>query len=301
MPEERISEAIEAKRADLAAERASLVETCKANKSKRQSIDDSIIEKKERIAITQDKVDELQKAIDEARSAMERVMAEANSIPKGGARPETAAEASLRAKVAEIEQRLAESRSAFQTGTQDINKAIIEHQEAKKPYQATLADLDYYNRQQDRLAQERENLKAAKKKLAVAEQKRECASQFLYAKLRLMDENVSKVFGGIKIKLIQENINGGFDPVCKPFIYDSVKGESTGVTWSAGSKSEKVETGIAICEVIKKALGLPDIPYLFDEGGEISTETFDKRLPTESQLICVKVRDGIMSPTVLPL
>lgn len=301
LPEDRIDAAIEAAKRKAAEEKASLIEKCKSNKARRAEIDEAIVTAKERIAALQDKIEQCQRTIDNAKKDMESITNQANALPTAGTRQETAMEAILRAKVADLEQRLKESRSAFQTGLQDTNAAIIEHQEAKKPYQSTLDDLAYYNRQQERLETERDNLAANRRKLATAEQKKECAAQFLYAKLRLLDENVSKVFGGIKIKLIQENINGGFDPVCKPYIYDSVKGESTQVSWAAGSKSEKVETGIAIAEAIKATLNLPNLPYLFDEGGEISSETFGSRLATDAQLICVKVRDGIASPTVMPL
>lgn len=301
LPEDKIEAAVQAERQRIAAERASLVERCKANKARRAEIDEAIVSSKSRIASLQDEVDELLKKIDTSREAMESITKQANEIPVAAPRQETALEASLRAKVEELGQKLKESRAAFQSGLQDVNAAIVEHQEAKKPFQSTLDDLAYYQRQQERLATERETLAANRKKLAEAEQKKECAAQFLYAKLRMLDENVAKVFGNIRIKLIQENINGGFDPVCKPYIFDSVKGESTQVSWAAGSKSEKVETGIAICECVKKALGLPDLPFIFDEGGEISSETFATRLGTGSQIICVKVRDGIATPMVMPL
>lgn len=114
----------------------------------------------------------------------------------------------------------------------------------------------------------------------------------------MLDENVSRVFGNIKFQLIKENINGGFDTICKPYIYNVDKDESTDVTWKSGSKSERVITGIAIAECIKKELGLPNLPYLFDEGGEISTETFKTKFKTDSQIICVKIVDNIMKPLV---
>lgn len=117
----------------------------------------------------------------------------------------------------------------------------------------------------------------------------------------MLDDNVAKVFGNIKFQLIKENINGGFDPICKPYIYDVSKGESTTVSWKSGSKSERVITGIAIAECIKSALDLPNLPYLFDEGGEISSDTFATKFNTQSQLICVKIVDNIMTPIVQPI
>lgn len=301
LPEEAIAEA-KAKLAErLAEERSELIAKCKKNKARRAEIDADIVSAKESIAKIEDTLDEISSRIDAAKMKIEAAREEEYSIPAIGERVETEEEASLKREIKTLEENLRESRSAFQRGVSDKNSAIVEHQEAKKPYQKTLDDLAYYQRQMDNLAKEKEALKAMQKDLVSLEQKRECASQFLYAKLKMLDENVSKVFGSIKFKLIQENINGGFDPVCKPYIFDTIKNESTGVSWASGSKSEKVETGIAILEAIKKNLGLPNLPLLFDEGGEISADTMEKRLPTDSQIICVKVRDGIQSPTVLPL
>lgn len=128
-----------------------------------------------------------------------------------------------------------------------------------------------------------------------AEQKKELLIKFNYDKLQLLDKNVERVFGEIKFQLIKENINGGFDTICKPYI------KGTNTTWKSGSKSERVTTGIAIAECIKKALNLPNLPFLFDEGGEISTETLNTRMNTESQLICVKIQDNITAPLVQQL
>lgn len=301
LPADKVAEAKAKAKQALAKEREEKVARCKDNKAKRNEIDAKAISEKTVIAAIQDEIEKLDEAINGERSKMEKAQSENDAIPSAGPRQETEVEKKAKAKVDEISQKLRDSRAAFAAGRADANSAIIAHQEAEKPFKATLDDLAYYERQMASLKKKREELEEHRKALASIEQKREAANSFLYAKLRMLDENVAKVFGNIKIKLIQENINGGFDPVCKPYIYDSVRGESTKVSWSGGSKSEKVETGIAICEAIKKAMDLPDLPYLFDEGGEISAETFATRLRTDSQRICVKVRDGIMTPTVMPL
>jgi len=301
LPTEKVESAIEKAKEKRDAEISDLTAKCKANKAKRAEIDQKIIDEKKAVADFQDKVEFFEKEIEETNKNYDAICEEAKALPERGEIAETEREKELRARAESLNEQLKQSRSAFQAGLQDTNAQIAAKQDEKTPYQKVLDDLAYYERQKAKLATERDELSAKKKELATAEQKRECAVQFLYAKLKLLDENVSKVFGKIKIKLIQENINGGFDPVCKPYIYDSVKGESTGVSWAAGSKSERVETGIAICEAIKESLGLPDLPYLFDEGGEISADTFATRLKTEAQLVCVKVRDGIDRPTVLPL
>lgn len=301
LPAEKVAEARAKAKAILAKEHDDLVAKCKANKAKRGDIDTEIIAEKTAISSLQDQIDALNGRIAAEGAKMDDAQKEGSAIPSAGPRQETEAEKKAKAKVDDISQKLRESRAAFAAGRADANSAIIAHQEAEKPFKATLDDLAYYKRQMAVLEAKRGELEEHRKALAAFEQKREAANSFLYAKLRMLDENVAKVFGNIKFRLIQENINGGFDPVCKPYIYDSVKGESTKVLWAAGSKSEKVETGIAIAEAVKAKLELPDLPYLFDEGGEISSETFATRLHTDSQRICVKVRDGIMTPTIMPL
>ena len=170
-----------------------------------------------------------------------------------------------------------------------------------KPYKDVLANRDYYTRQIARLEEAKKAKTIHETSLANIEQKRELLNSFYLAKLKMLDENVSRVFGNIKFQLIKENINGGFDAICKPYIFDTAANSSTTTTWKSGSKSERVVTGIAIVECIKNRLGLPNLPYLFDEGGEISNDTFATRIKTESQLICVKIADNIVKPLIQKL
>ena len=193
---------------------------------------------------------------------------------------------------------LRESTAQFYQGQQD-NRALLEEEKQKaEPFKKVIYDNEFYIRQMENLEKTRTLKTEHQKKLADAEQKKELVKTFTIEKLRMLDENVSRVFGNIKFQLIKENINGGFDAICKPYIYNVDKDESTDVTWKSGSKSERVITGIAIAECIKKELGLPNLPYLFDEGGEISTETFKTKFKTDSQIICVKIVDNIMKPLV---
>ena len=196
---------------------------------------------------------------------------------------------------------LKESKEAFLKGNQDNSNLILQEQDKMQTFKKVIADYEYYTRQQGALAVVRLEKEKHEKAKANAEQKKELVNQFMYVKLKMLDENVAKVFGNIKFQLIKENINGGFDPICKPYIYDVAKGESTTVSWKSGSKSERVITGIAIAECIKSALDLPNLPYLFDEGGEISSDTFATKFNTQSQLICVKIVDNIMTPIVQPI
>ena len=200
---------------------------------------------------------------------------------------------------------LAKERIKIQSSNSAVNAMIREKVEEKLSKKATfqkvIDDYNYALRQKENLVTIKQTKADHAKDLARTEQKKELLNRYIKVKLELLDERVARVFGDIKFQLIKENINGGYDPVCKPYIYDVLKGASTNVTWRNGSKSERVVTGIAIAERIKAALGLANLPFLFDEGGEISTDTFSTRFKTESQLICVKVTDNIKTPMVMKI
>ena len=182
-----------------------------------------------------------------------------------------------------------------------IREKVEEKTHEKEQFQKVINDFEYYQRQVNKLSSIKEIKKEYESKIAKTEQKKELANLFIKVKLEMLDENVSRVFGNIKFQLIKENINGGYDPICKPYIFNIDKEESTNVSWKSGSKSERVVTGVQICEKIKDALGLADLPFLFDEGGEISNETFNSKFKTDSQLICVKVVDNITTPMVMKI
>ena len=205
----------------------------------------------------------------------------------------------LRAKLNEAEKQLEQAKldesKAHTLGVEQIEK----EREAMFPFQKVLDDKTYYDRQMQVLNGVKVQKAECDKKLVELEQKKECLNTYIRAKLELLDKHVSKVFGNIRFQLVKENLNGGYDQVCKPYIYDIEKDVSTTTTWKNGSKSEKIITGIAIAEAIKKELDLTELPYVFDEGGEISTDTFNTKFKTDAQIICVKVEDNIMKPVVV--
>ena len=241
-------------------------------------------------------IQELNKKIMDKRNELHDVSVDANR----GFVPNPAI-AKLQEEISELKKDLLASQCEFDDGNRSIAQDISLEQSRQTVWKKVLEDKAYYDRQMVNLEETRNHLKDAQKELMAYEQKSDLLALFIKTKLNLLDENVSKVFGNIKFKLIEPNINGGYDVVCKPYIYNIDKNESTTVTWKSGSKSEKVVTGIAIAEAIKETLHLPNLPYLFDEGGEISSETFTTRFKTNSQLICVKVQDNIPNPTVMAI
>lgn len=284
----------------------------KINDEKQSLLDKGIKSKQTRTELSA-AIDKLKKDIESLKSEISSCDTKIDSLSDSIAKKEQELEdakvdfvenpriAELKKEIEDLNRELQESMAAYQSGVQDNQQRIYEEKEAMKPFQKILDDFDYYNRQMQQANVIRTEKEFSEQQLADIEQKKEMLNQFIYTKLKMLDDNVAKVFGNIKFQLIKENINGGFDAICKPYIYDIEKDESTNVTWKSGSKSERVITGIAITDCIKERLGLPNMPYLFDEGGEISSETFATKFKTESQLICVKIEDGITSPIVAPI
>ena len=277
---------------ELESKKSSILSQGKENKLKMADLEKEIESKSEEIKLEELEINKINDRLIDVRAEMREENTVGYSVEKSDKQLE------LEKLIEDKKTALRESTAQFYQGQQD-NRALLEEEKQKaEPFKKVIYDNEFYIRQMENLEKTRTLKIEHQKKLADAEQKKELVKTFTIEKLRMLDENVSRVFGNIKFQLIKENINGGFDTICKPYIYNVDKDESTDVTWKSGSKSERVITGIAIAECIKKELGLPNLPYLFDEGGEISTETFKTKFKTDSQIICVKIVDNIMKPLV---
>lgn len=281
-------------------EKAIIIDDGKKNKEAITKDENDLAEAKKRLESLNEDLKRIEGEITSKGSEIEKVKADLE-LQSQAVEVKNPKIEPLQNEIAKLEEDYRKSRDDFNKGIQDKNQLIYDEEQAMQPFKEVLANRDYYERQMARLEDVKKNKTSHEKALADVEQKKELLNTYNFTKLRMLDENVSKVFGKIKFALIKENINGGFDAICKPYIYDTFKEESTTTSWKSGSKSERVVTGVAIVECIKKALGLPNLPFLFDEGGEISSDTFATRFKTESQLICVKIADNIMNPLVQKL
>lgn len=176
-----------------------------------------------------------------------------------------------------------------------VNSLIAQEQMRKESFQQVINDYEHFTRIQSEIAKKQIEKKDLQSKLISFEQKVEMVKEFVKTKLEMLDDNIKRVFDNVSFMLIEPQVNGGYSTVCKPYI------RNTNVLWKSGSKSEQLITGVAICEKIKAALNLPDFPFIFDEGGEVSSITFEKGFETRSQLICVQVKDGITNPVVMTI
>lgn len=254
-----------------------------------------------------DQVSEYEKQLDEANKVIDGIKEKLEvakselGVDSGENKPfvESKELKEMRETLASLENELSKAKEEDSISKTKTTELIEVEKQKLIGYQKVLDDFNYYERQMQVLDNVREEKAKCCKELADLEQKKECLELFNYTKLRLLDTHVAHVFGDIKFQLVRENINGGFDPVCKPYIFDVDNNKSTSTIWKSGSKSEKIVTGIAIAEHIKSHLGLSSLPFLFDEGGEVSSETLFNRLKTEAQIICVKVEDKINKPVVV--
>lgn len=248
-------------------------------------------------------VNKLESEESEIRAKIDTLKGQLNELEKVSFDTKTFEESeelvALRNKEKELKDQLASRKAKVSEQASNEYELLTSLESNKINAQKVIDDRNYYDRQMALLESIKLEEKSVSKELTQVEQKQEALKLYIYIKLRVLDEHIAKVFGKIKFQLIKENINGGFDPVCKPYVYDVDKDESTNTLWKSGSKSEKIITGIAIVEAIRKELGLSELPYLFDEGGEISKDTLTTKFKTKAQIICVRVEDNIMKPIVV--
>jgi myosin heavy subunit len=248
-------------------------------------------------------IKDYEKQVDGIRDEIETLKHEINELEKMSfekpAFEESKELVELREKERELKDQLSNRKAKVSEQASNEYELLTSLENDKMNAQKVIDDRNYYDRQMTLLESVKLEEKSVSKELTQVEQKQEALKLYIYTKLRVLDEHIAKVFGKIKFQLIKENINGGFDPVCKPYVYDVDKDESTNTLWKSASKSEKIITGIAIVEAIRKELDLSELPILFDEGGEISKDTLATKFKTNAQIICVRVEDNIMKPIVV--
>lgn len=135
-----------------------------------------------------------------------------------------------------------------------------------------------------------ENLKIEihelKKKKAYLDLQRELVKDFKVLKRDMIKENTSKVFPNVNIEIIEENENTGST---KDVCYATLKG----VEYKAINDGHRYLVGITIIEDIKRALGLQDLPIIFDKFADIDNNTLKEiQKITKSQIITTLVSDN---------
>lgn len=298
---EHLTKAKEERDASINQRKAAILERGKTN---RQLLDEATqVALGGELDAINERMKELLKRIEDKKEEITRVNDEL-IVEKGKPREikEDSFAYALKQVIKDLETKRDIAKADLNAANANINEMIEKLLTQKKVYTEVLNKYDYAQIQKERAEMVKQQRQNHSIKVASYEQKKELIDLFMKVKLDMLDEKVKSVFDGIRFQLVSANLKeGSFNPICKPYIYNIDKGESTNVSWRNGSKSERVITGIAIAEKIKEHLGLYDLPYMFDEGGEISTDTFETKFKTESQLICVKVMDNIKHPTIMKI
>ena len=167
----------------------------------------------------------------------------------------------------------------------DLEERIYTLNEERKMHEDIIGAHLAYEANQKQTSKLESQLKNINSELITLEQKQIMIENFIQDKLTLFKKKLSEVFDGINFTLIESNIKeGSWNEVC----YFSVLDKET--DFIHGSGSEQIRSGIYLIECIRKALGLQDLPYIFDECDKLDTSSL-ANLETNAQIITTMVDD----------
>jgi len=296
LPTEQIEKAKEAYMSNLKAEGDKIMKDGKANRAELDSLT------KEREALNIGGLEEAANfAQTEAEKAKEAYDAALSDEDAKAVQPK--ADESIKAEIYSLNLAISDLREKKRTANQGVAQKIAEIRDGLKPFEETLdRQRDYETAQRGKAKAEAE-LNAELRKQADAESRQSAINLFVKTKLGLLDDHIAKVFGKIRFQLVSPNIRqGSYDEVCKPYVFDFAKGESTDALFDSGSKSEQVRTGAAIAKAIAGHFGYGTLPMVFDEGGEMDADSIAQMgeyMGSDQQIISVKVCDDFKAPTFI--
>lgn len=167
----------------------------------------------------------------------------------------------------------------------DLEERIYTLNEERKMHEDIIGAHLAYEANQKQISKLESQLKNINSELITLEQKQIMIENFIQDKLTLFKKKLSDVFDRINFTLIESNIKeGSWNEVC----YFSVLDKET--DFIHGSGSEQIRSGIYLIECIRKALGLQDLPYIFDECDKLDTSSL-ANLETNAQIITTMVDD----------
>ena len=138
-------------------------------------------------------------------------------------------------------------------------------------------------------------LKTSQAKLGEIERKEIVLKAFIIDKMEMVKNSTKKVFPNLEFVLIENNIReDSYSQVC----YPKILGKET--PYENGSNSERILTGVAVIEDIKRTLALGSIPLVFDEGETLDSQSI-KEITTDSQVITSVVNDNYSTPTAISI
>ncbi len=294
LPQEKIEEAVNIKKAEINANAQQVREFAKKNKEgiELRQAELASIEATSHIG----EVEELENQIKKLKSDYDMAVAHENeSVSKPDPK--------IAERISEINARLAEIHEKIQLGNLEVNVEVSKLAERRDALNAVRDKRVAYRHAQTRLKELNEANATIGSKQAEAEQRLWAVGEFVKTKLAILDQHMANRLGEVRFQLVKENIKAGsYDEVCTPYIISPATGKHTDTLFQDGSMSERIYTGCEIIKTIRNAFGWKPLPILFDQGGELDGVSVDKVANVaEAQIISVKVEGLEKVPTVKPL
>lgn len=295
LPEEKVEEAVNLKKAELTNKASEIREKAVANKKVITQLEEDAIRLMKPLVGEEDPSN-IENEIADLEKELKKALAEEASAVK-------TPDPSLQKRIGEINERLSEINRLRYANSEDA-KAQIEAAKAERDniVRPILSKRIAYENARKRITEiNRENTTISKRQ-ADAEQRYYAVEDFVKTKLSLLDEHMANKLGEVRFQLIKENIKAGsYDEVCTPYIIDPTTGKHKDTLFPDGSKSEQIYTGIQIIKAIRDAKGWEPLPVLFDQGGELDAKSVGKiAYDAEAQIIAVKVEGNAEKPTFVP-
>lgn len=228
------------------------------------------------------------------RKLKEALASEANSV--------RTPDPKINARIAEINARIAEINAVQSKGDSGKDEQISALKTKKDSLQVVFSKRISYQNAQRRIEELKKDQVELGKGQADAEQRLWAVGEFVKAKLGLLDEHMASKLGEVRFQLIKENIKAGsYDEVCTPYIISPETKKHTSTLFDSGSKSEQIYTGCQIIKAIRNAKHWEPLPVLFDQGGELDSNSVNLvSMDSEAQIIAVKVEGSQTIPTFVP-
>ena len=293
LPEEKIQEAYNKRKAEISAEAQRVRELAVANKKRVDTLTEQIQN------FQSENYNASLSTLESEISELEKKLMEANAKEQASIK---APDPAIKARIGEINARLSEIQNAQREGNQNAALEIEKLKMRKSDLNAIFSKRIAAENAKKRISEiQTDNVKVGNAQ-ADAEQRLWAVGEFVKTKLSLLDKHMSDKLGAVRFQLIKENIKAGsYDEVCMPYIINPIDGSTTKTLFSDGSKSEQIFTGIQIIKAIRDAKNWNPLPVIFDQGGELdSRSTLNVSLAAEAQIIEVKVEGDSKTPTFVP-
>lgn len=238
-------------------------------------------------------IDKWSKVYDENQAKVEALGAEIDKIKKSEiytkeiVKPDTTNADLVAGKKEEYVSLSAKSAELLSQIDKLKNSSTADNSELKERKQALLAEIDGYKTQlarkeyaeqnKKRIAELESTMRSLSDELAQLEKTEYVMQQFQKAKIEMVERKINSMFGIVKFKMFDTQINGGEVETCEATV--------DGVPYSSLNNAGRINAGLDIIRTICKFVGV-SAPIIID-----NAESVVKLLNTDSQQVRLYVAD----------